>query len=121
MLEPRHKTAPRELFQLPAEEMQAVLAHVVLMPLEEVEDEVVDLRVVRSAHRTCIVHLLRISLRRQQMILVDRLQHLQVLLVMQIAFFLLLLPLRLFLSKLTDPVFPVLGVAAEDALVEDLA
>lgn len=46
MLEPRHKAAPGELFQLPAEEMQAVLAHVVLMPLEEVEDEVVDLWVV---------------------------------------------------------------------------
>lgn len=55
------------------------------------------------------------------MIFVDLLQHLQVLLVMQIAFFLLLLPLCLFLSELTDPVFPVLGVAAEDALVKDLA
>lgn len=55
------------------------------------------------------------------MIFIDLLQHLQVLLLMQIAFFLLLLPLCLFLSELTDPVFPVLGVTAEDALIKDLA
>ena len=121
MLEPRHEAAARELLQLTAEEVQAVLAHVVLMPLEEVEDEVVHLRVVRPTHSTGIAHLLRVTLRRQQVIFVDPLQHFQVLLVMQVAFLLLLLPLSLLLGELADAVFPVLRVAAEDALVEDLA
>ena len=40
---------------------------------------------------------------------------------MQVAFFLLLLTLSLLLGELADAVFPILRVAAEDALVEDLA
>lgn len=47
VLIPRHEAVSGKLLELTAEEMAAVLAHKILVSLEEVKDEVVNLRIVR--------------------------------------------------------------------------
>ena len=51
MLVPWHEALSGETLLLPTEEVTTVLGHEVLVPLEEVEDEVVDLRIVRLSNR----------------------------------------------------------------------
>ena len=69
MLGPGHETLPREPLELPAEEMALVLAHVVFVSLEEVEDEVIHLRNIRPAKGARVGHLLRVALGAEQVLL----------------------------------------------------
>lgn len=56
VLVPGHESVFGELFELTAVKVQAVLTHVVLVPLEEVEDEVLQLRVVSPINGTRVSH-----------------------------------------------------------------
>ena len=118
MLGPRHETLPREPLELPAEEMALVLAHVVFVPLEEVEDEVIHLRNIGPAKAARVGHLLRVAPRAEQVLLLDCPELLQVGLLVKKALSFELLPLSLLLSQLREAILPVLSVAAKDALVE---
>ena len=60
VLVPRHKALSGETLLLPTEEVTTVLGHEVLVPLEEVEDEVVDLWIVRLSQRLCKVLLVSV-------------------------------------------------------------
>ena len=118
VLGPRHEALPREPLELTAEEMALVLAHVVFVSLEEVEDEVIHLRNIGPAMGGRVGHLLRVALRAEQVLLLDRPELLQVGLFVKKALSLELLPLSLLLSQLREAILPVLRVAAKDALVE---
>lgn len=108
-----------EFFELSTEKVQTILAHVILMALEEVKDEIVDLRIVRATQCVCIGCLERKSLRRQQMIFINVFKLLEVVFIVNIAFFFMLLLFILAICYFAHPVFIVLCIPAEDALVEN--
>ena len=78
VLEPRHKTIASKSFLLATEEVQAVLAHVILMSLPEVKDKVVQLRIVSSTDCLRVRLQLCIAFRAKDVSLIDVLQLLKV-------------------------------------------
>ena len=60
MLIPRHEALASKRLLLAAEVMTTVLGHEVLVPLEEVENEVVHLRVVRLPQTLCLLFLVAV-------------------------------------------------------------
>lgn len=71
VLVPGHESVFGELFELATVKVQAVLAHVVLVPLETVEYEVLQLRVESPINGTRICHLLCIPLFIQKVFFID--------------------------------------------------
>ena len=71
VLVPGHEASTGELFKLAAEEVETVLSHVLLVPLEEVVDEVVHLREVGPTPRVHVCKLLTIVLRCEQVLFLD--------------------------------------------------
>ena len=60
MLVPWHEALSGETLLLSTEEVTTVLGHEVLVPLEEVEDEIVDLWIIRLSQRLCEVLLVSV-------------------------------------------------------------
>ena len=118
VLIPWHEALASKRLLLAAEVMATVLSHEVLMPLEEVENEVVHLRVVRLPKMLSL--LLLIAVLAQQMLLLERVELPKIGFLVKEAFSLQLLPLDLFLGKLRDTILPILRIPAEDTLVENV-
>ena len=97
VLIPRHEALTSKRLLLAAEMMATVLGHEVLVPLEEVENEVVHLRVVRLSQMLCLLFL--IAVRAQQMLLLKCVELPQIGFVVKEAFPLQLLLLDLFLGE----------------------
>lgn len=118
MLIPWHEALASKRLLLAAEVMATVLGHEVLVPLEEVENEVVHLRVVRLPQTLCLLFL--VAVRAQQMLLLKRVELPKIGFLVKEAFTLQFLSLDLFLGELRDTILPILRIPAEDALIENV-
>lgn len=122
VLVPRHEAVTGELLELATEIVTAVLAHVVLMALEEVIDEIVELWVVSGSPGVLVSKLSRIVLVCEEVRLIDLTNRVQIAFLVgkpiRICFFVGSIDGSGLLRDYRLPVLPVLSVTTENALVE---